>query len=83
MMPIPPVLEQATSQQHRDTPRKDDEVQSSDAPNPRPNAAMYRHERRHAGRDQDAPGVKKKSSRLAAVFAKLGLDAPTLMAMFK
>jgi hypothetical protein len=32
---------------------------------------------------QDAPAEEKKSNRLAAVIAKLGLDAPTLITMFK
>jgi hypothetical protein len=32
---------------------------------------------------QDAPAEEKKPNRLAAVIAKLGLDAPTLITMFK
>lgn len=32
---------------------------------------------------QDAPAEEKKPNRLAAIITKLGLDAPTLITMFK
>ena len=32
---------------------------------------------------QDGPAEEKKPNRLAAVIAKLGLDMPTLITMFK
>ena len=50
----------------------------------RNNTNTRTHDRRGSTREgQDGPVEKKKPNRLAAVIAKLGLDAPTLITMFK
>lgn len=56
--------------------------QPSSVPDPRRNTMNGTGEG-DTGGSRGAPGAQKKPNRLAALFDKLGLDAPTLIVMFK
>ncbi|KAK4043842.1 hypothetical protein C8A01DRAFT_43220 [Parachaetomium inaequale] len=62
----------------------DEEGQPSEAADGMRRANTRGHDRRGSTREgQDGQAEEKKPNRLAAVIAKLGLDAPTLITMFK
>jgi hypothetical protein len=64
--------------------QQDEEGQPSEAADGIRRDNTKGHDRRGSTREgQDGPVEKKKPNRLAAVIAKLGLDAPTLITMFK